>query len=115
MFLAVGRVRGLTLYGSTGTSPTPTWTAPIMLIAALAAQVAFVAGTLALLRAWRLRHERVISRADAVMLARRSTVGLVVRRGDDGGAAGDRARVPAHGRAHLDGLSRGSLRLWRWS
>ncbi len=48
-----------------------------MLIAALAAQVALVAGTLALLRAWRLRHERVISRSDAVVLARRSAVGLL--------------------------------------
>jgi hypothetical protein len=47
-----------------------------MLIAVLSAQVAFVAGTLALLRAWRLRHQRVIGRADAIVLVRRSAVGL---------------------------------------
>jgi hypothetical protein len=77
MFLAVGRWRGLSLYGTHRHVTTPTWTMPIMLIAALAAQVALVAGTLALLRAWRLRHERVISHSDAVVLARRSAVGLL--------------------------------------
>jgi len=77
MFLAVGRWRGVTLYGTHRQVATPTWTMPIMLITALAAQVALVAGTLALLRAWRLRHERVISRSDAVVLARRSAVGLL--------------------------------------
>lgn len=77
MFLAAGRWRGLTLYGTHRHVSTPTWTTPIMLIVALAAQVAFVAGTLALLRAWRLRHERVIGRTDAVVLARRSAVGLL--------------------------------------
>lgn len=76
MFLAVGRWRALTLYGTPRHVTTPTWTMPIMLLTALAAQVAFVAGTLALLRAWRLRHERVIGRADATVLARRSAVGL---------------------------------------
>jgi hypothetical protein len=76
MFLAVGRWRALTLYGTHRHVTTPTWTMPIMLLTALAAQVAFVAGTLALLRAWRLRHERVIGRADATVLARRSAVGL---------------------------------------
>jgi hypothetical protein len=65
------------LYGQHRHIATPTWTMPILLIAALAAQIAFAAGTLALLRAWRLRHERVISSSDAVVLARRSTVGLV--------------------------------------
>jgi hypothetical protein len=76
MFVAVGRVRGLTLYGQQHT-PTPTWTAPIMMVAALASQVALAAGGLALLRAWRLRNERVISAADATVLARRSAVGLI--------------------------------------
>ena len=75
MFLAVGRMRGLT-FGRQG-PPTPTWTAPIMMIAALSAQVALAAGGLALLRAWRLRNERVISAADAKILARRSVVGLI--------------------------------------
>jgi hypothetical protein len=76
MFLAAGRWRGLSLYGTHRQVATPTWTMPIMLLTALAAQVAFVAGTLALLRAWRLRHERVIGCADATVLARRSAVGL---------------------------------------
>jgi hypothetical protein len=75
MFVAVGRMRGLT-FGRQG-PPTPTWTAPIMMVAALSAQVALAAGSLALLRAWRLRHERVISGADAKILARRAGVGLV--------------------------------------
>lgn len=74
MFVAVGRMRGLT-FGRQG-PPTPTWTAPIMMIAALASQVALAAGGLALLRAWRLRDERVISGADATVLARRSAVGV---------------------------------------
>jgi hypothetical protein len=77
MFLAVGRWRALSVYGSPHHVNTPTWTMPIMLLTALAAQVAFVAGALALLRAWRLRHERVIGRADATVLARRSGVGLI--------------------------------------
>ena len=76
MFVAAGGMRSMTGYG-TRHDPTPSWVTPIFLISALAAQVAFVAGTLALLRAWRLRHERVIGREDAIVLARRSTVGLV--------------------------------------
>jgi hypothetical protein len=76
MFVAVGRMRGLTLYGQQHT-PTPTWTAPILLIAAVASQVALAAGMLALLRAWRLRHQRVITTGDAAILARRSAVGLI--------------------------------------
>jgi hypothetical protein len=75
MFLAVGRMRGHTLSGY-GSVSTPTWTTPILLVAALAAQIAFAAGCLALLRAWRLRNEPVIGRPDALMLARRSAVGL---------------------------------------
>jgi hypothetical protein len=76
MFLAVGRMRGLTIEGGTNT-PTPSWAAPIMLLAAIAAQVALAAGGLALLRAWRLRRERTISRTDATILARRSALGLL--------------------------------------
>lgn len=75
MFVAVGRMRGLTLQGQTQT-PTPSWTAPILLVAALAAQVALAAGGLALLRAWRLRRQRVISSRDATVLARRSALGM---------------------------------------
>jgi hypothetical protein len=77
MFVAAGRWRGLNMYGAHRQVATPTWTMPVMLTVTLIAQVAFVAGTLALLRAWRLRHERVIGWADAVVLARRSAVGLV--------------------------------------
>jgi HAAS domain-containing protein len=76
MFLAVGRMRGLTVQGGTHT-PTPSWASPILLVAALAAQVALAAGGLALLRAWRLRREPTISRADATILARRSALGLL--------------------------------------
>lgn len=76
MFVAVGRMRGLTLYGQQHTA-TPTWTAPILLVAALASQVALASGGLALLRAWRLRDQRVISAADASVLARRSTIGVI--------------------------------------
>ena len=76
MFLAVGRMRALTMYGGQHT-PTPTWTAPILLAAALAAQLALAAGGLTLLRAWRLRHEPVISRGDATVLARRSAVAAI--------------------------------------
>jgi MFS family permease len=76
MFVAVGRMRGLTIQGGTHT-PTPSWASPILLVAAIAAQVALAAGGLALLRAWRLRREPRISRADATILARRSAVGLL--------------------------------------
>jgi hypothetical protein len=76
MFVAVGRMRALTLNGGQHTA-TPAWAAPILLLAAMASQVALAAGGLALLRAWRLRHERVISAADATALARRSAVGLI--------------------------------------
>jgi hypothetical protein len=77
MVVAIGGYRAIARQGSDHALATPTWTMPIMLIVALASQVALAAGTLALLRAWRLRHERVIGRADAVVLARRSAVGLV--------------------------------------
>ncbi|MDE3133650.1 MAG: hypothetical protein KGL15_06270 [Acidobacteriota bacterium] len=76
MFVAVGGNRGLGLIRHHGT-PTPTWTMPILLVGAVAAQVALAAGGLALLRAWRLRNDRVIGAADAAVLARRSAIGLV--------------------------------------
>lgn len=76
MFVAVGRMRGLTIQGGTHT-PTPSWASPILLVAALAAQVALAAGGLALLRAWRLRRESTISGADATILIRRSGLGLL--------------------------------------
>ncbi len=100
MFVAVGRMRGLTLYGQQQT-PTPTWTAPILLVAALAAQVALASGCLTLLRAWRLRNEPVISGADARVLASdcsglsRASAGVVTRRGL---ADGRGARIPTRGR-----------------
>jgi hypothetical protein len=45
-------------------------------VAILAPQVAFVAGTLAGLRALRRRSDRVIPRAEAVVIARRALVGI---------------------------------------
>ena len=45
-------------------------------LAAVAAQVAFVAGALGMWRAWWLRREPVISRAQATVLGRRAGVGL---------------------------------------
>jgi hypothetical protein len=75
MFLAVGRIRGLTIYGQQHT-PTPAWAAPILTIAVLASQLALAAGGTALLRAWRLRNASVISAEDATILARRSALGL---------------------------------------
>lgn len=42
----------------------------------LSTQVAFVGGMLALLRAWRLRHARTFTHADAAILVRRATLGL---------------------------------------
>ncbi len=43
MFIAVGGNRGLTVYGTNRHVPTPSWATPIMLVAALAAQVALAA------------------------------------------------------------------------
>ncbi len=75
MFVAVGRVRALTLYGGQHHAM-PAWVSPLLLAAALAAQVALAAGGLALLRAWRLRRDAVIRAADARILARRAALGL---------------------------------------
>ncbi len=45
-------------------------------LAAIGAQLAFVAGTLAALRAFRHRHDRVLARAQSTVIARRAAVGL---------------------------------------
>lgn len=42
----------------------------------LGTQLAFVGGTLGLLRAWRLRHERVIASAESRVIARRAALGI---------------------------------------
>lgn len=42
----------------------------------LGTQIAFVGGTLALLRAWRLRHEQAVSAAQAAVVRRRTALGL---------------------------------------
>ncbi len=76
MFVAVGGNRGLRVGGPHSVSP-PAWAVLTLVVAAVMSQVAFASGLLALLRAWRLRHERVIGAADALVLARRSAVGLV--------------------------------------
>lgn len=76
MFLAVGRMRGLTIEGGRQIA-TPSWSAPLLLLAALTAQLALAAGGLALLRAWRLRHAAVISARDARILLRRTGVGVI--------------------------------------
>lgn len=76
MFLAIGRIHGLVLYGGRA-HRTPAWSAPLLLTAALSAQLALAAGGLALLRAWRLRHLPVIGTADAQILLRRAWVGVL--------------------------------------
>jgi len=48
-----------------------------IVIAALAAQTAFVAGGLGLLRALRFRHQATIARAEGAVLAHRAAVGLI--------------------------------------
>jgi hypothetical protein len=55
----------------------PGWWVPLMVLWFVSAQVALAAGSLALLRAWRLRHERVITAGDATVLNRRAAVGLL--------------------------------------
>jgi hypothetical protein len=49
----------------------------LLLSCLLAGQVSFVAGGLGLLRAYRVRGQRVVSRDEAVVLVRRAGVGLV--------------------------------------
>ncbi|MGH2856396.1 MAG: hypothetical protein ACRDMJ_02800, partial [Solirubrobacteraceae bacterium] len=55
----------------------PLWWVPLMVVSFISAQIALAAGALALLRAWRLRHELVICAADAAVINRRSAVALV--------------------------------------
>ncbi|MGH2835313.1 MAG: hypothetical protein ACRDLT_09500 [Solirubrobacteraceae bacterium] len=75
MFLAVGRMRALTMSTQNHT-PTPGWAAPILMFAVLAGQVALAAGGTALLRTWWLRRQPVINAREATVLARRSAVGI---------------------------------------
>lgn len=78
MFIEGGRTWGGWVgYGSHPTSAyMPSWWVPLMVVWFISAQVAFAAGSLALLRAWRLRRQTVISAADAAILNRRVAVGL---------------------------------------
>jgi len=76
MFLLGGRSNGWVGYGSFNGNQTERWYVPMLLVCALAAQVALAAGLLALIRAWRLRWQPVINRADAMILNRRAAVGL---------------------------------------
>jgi hypothetical protein len=65
-------------YGSHPTSGfMPGWWVPLMVVWFVTAQVALAAGLLALLRAWRLRHEPVIKAADAAIINRRVSVALL--------------------------------------
>jgi hypothetical protein len=77
MFFLGGRSNGWVGYGSFNGNPTERWYIPMLFVCAVAAQVALAAGTLALVRAWRLRRVVVISYADALILNRRAAVGLV--------------------------------------
>jgi hypothetical protein len=79
MFFDGGRTWGGWVgYGSHPASGyMPSWWVPLMAVWFVTAQVALAAGSLALLRAWRLRHQTVISAADAAILNRRAALGLV--------------------------------------
>ncbi len=79
MFFEGGRTWGGWVgYGSHPVSGyMPSWWVPLMVVWFISSQVALAAGSLALLRAWRLRHQTVISTADAVVLNRRAALGLV--------------------------------------
>jgi hypothetical protein len=79
MFFEGGRTWGAWVgYGSHPDSAyIPTWWVPLMIVWFISAQLALAAGALALLRAWHLRHEAVITAADAAILRRRAAVGLI--------------------------------------
>jgi hypothetical protein len=79
MFFEGGRTWGAWIgYGSHPASGfIPGWWLPLMVVWFVSAQVALASGSLALLRAWQLRHERVITAGDAVVLNRRTAVGLL--------------------------------------
>ena len=78
MFIDGGRTWGGWVgYGSHPTSAyMPSWWVPLMVVWFISAQVALAAGSLALLRAWRLRHQSVITASNAAILNRRAAVGL---------------------------------------
>lgn len=62
------------LLGAAGfTTSDPNLVGPAVI---LGTQIAFVGGTLALLRAWRLRHEPAVSAAQAAVVRRRTVLGL---------------------------------------
>lgn len=63
-------------YGAGAHDASPLWYVIVLGICALAAQVAFAAGCLALVRAYRLRRAPVISNADAGILNRRAGVAV---------------------------------------
>jgi hypothetical protein len=79
MFFEGGRTWGGWVgYGSHPWSAyIPSWWVPLMIVWFISAQLALAAGSLALLRAWRLRDEAVITAADAAILRRRVAVGLI--------------------------------------
>ena len=79
MFFNGGRTWGGWVgYGSHPASAyMPSWWTPLQVVWFFTAQVAFAAGSLALLRALRLRHQSVISAADAAVINRRAALGLV--------------------------------------
>jgi hypothetical protein len=78
MFTEGGRTWGGWVgYGSHPASGyMPSWWVPLMVVWFISAQVALAAGSLALLRAWRLRQQSVITAADAAILNRRAALGL---------------------------------------
>ena len=55
----------------------PGWWVPYMIVCFVTAQIALAAGSLAFLRAWRLRHQPVMTTADAVIINRRAALALV--------------------------------------
>jgi hypothetical protein len=78
MFFEGGRTWGGWVgYGSHPHSGfVPSWWVPLMVVWFVTAQVALASGSLALLRAWQLRRERVITAGDAAVLNRRVALGL---------------------------------------
>lgn len=77
MFFTGGQLRGWVGYAHSGTLDPVWWYAPVIVVCALAAQVALASGVLAALRAYRLRRVSVITTADAAILNRRAGVGLI--------------------------------------
>jgi hypothetical protein len=71
----------------------PTFVGPAVI---LGTQIAFVGGTLAVLRAWPLRHARAIPAAQATVLLRRSGLGLAGGALTVAGIAVGASQAPAH-------------------